>query len=177
MKNLLSCFISVTVLGLFSCKEMPKQGEIWLTDPSKDILFQKQENLLFEPTEELVADIFVDEEIKFQEIEGFGFTLSQGSAMHLLGVDEDKRKELLQELFGEGENDIGISYLRLSIAASDLNETVFSYHDLEEGESDPELEKFDLGPDRDDVIPILKEILAINPKITLMGSPWSPRLG
>lgn len=174
MKNLLSCFISVTVLGLFSCKEMPKQGEIWLTDPSKDILFQKQENLLFEPTEELVADIFVDEEIKFQEIEGFGFTLSQGSAMHLLGVDEDKRKELLQELFGEGENDIGISYLRLSIAASDLNETVFSYHDLEEGESDPELEKFDLGPDRDDVIPILKEILAINPKITLMGSPWSP---
>lgn len=174
MKNLLTCCLSIASIALFSCEKPSKEGEIWLTDPSKNILFQQQANLLFEPTGELAADIFIDEEIQFQEIEGFGFTLSQGSAIHLLGMDEEKRKDLLQELFGKDESDIGISYLRLSIAASDLNETVFSYHDLEEGETDPDLEKFDLGPDRDDVIPVLKEILKINPNITLMGSPWSP---
>ena len=30
-----------------------------------------------------------------------------------------------------------------------------------------------LGPDRADVIPVLKQILAINPAIKILGSPWS----
>ncbi|MNS50959.1 Glucuronoxylanase XynC precursor [compost metagenome] len=36
------------------------------------------------------------------------------------------------------------------------------------------MKKFDLGQDKKDVIPVLKEILAINPKIKILGSPWSP---
>ena len=36
------------------------------------------------------------------------------------------------------------------------------------------LAKFSLAPDRTELIPILKEILAINPKIQILGSPWSP---
>ena len=71
-------------------------------------------------------------------------------------------------------NNIGVSYLRLSIGASDLNEHTFSYDDLPPGETDTAMKKFDLGPDRLDVIPVLKEILAINPAIKILGSPWSP---
>jgi glucosylceramidase len=67
-----------------------------------------------------------------------------------------------------------VSYIRLTIGASDLNSFVFSYNDLPEGETDFPLSKFDLGQDKKDVIPIMKEILAINPKILLMASPWSP---
>ncbi|CAF3044339.1 unnamed protein product [Rotaria sp. Silwood2] len=67
-----------------------------------------------------------------------------------------------------------VSYLRLSIGASDLDEVVFSYNDLPSGEIDLNMTRFDLGHDRLHVIPILKEILAINPNIKLMGSPWSP---
>jgi glucosylceramidase len=33
-------------------------------------------------------------------------------------------------------NNIGVSYLRLSVAASDLNEYPFSYHDVEEADKD-----------------------------------------
>ena len=33
--------------------------------------------------------------------------------------------------------------------------------------------KFSLDADRADVIPVLKEILAVNPKILILGSPWS----
>ncbi|WP_296705625.1 glycoside hydrolase family 30 beta sandwich domain-containing protein, partial [Algoriphagus sp.] len=94
---------------------------------------------------------------------------------HLLGMAESARKALLEELFGQGINQIGISYLRLSVAASDLNEFPFSYDDLEDSlATDLELKNFDLGPDRKDVIPILKEILSVNPEIKLMASPWSP---
>lgn len=159
---------------LCSCSQAGFESRIWLTDPGNEILFQEQEKIHFSNAAFSGPIIEIDPEIQNQEMDGFGFTLTQGSAKHLLGMNDESRKQLLLELFGDGENSIRINYLRLSIAASDLNETVFSYHDLEEGEEDPELDKFDLGPDRKDVIPVLKEIMAINPDIKLMGSPWSP---
>ena len=83
------------------------------------------------------------------------------------------RKALLQELFSENGKSIGVSYLRISIGASDLNDFVFSYDDLPDGETDFELKNFSLGQDLKDVIPVLKEILAISPDIKILGSPWS----
>jgi glucosylceramidase len=89
-------------------------------------------------------------------------------------MDPVKRTEMLKELFATDGKNIGISYLRVTIGASDLNPYVFSYDDLPAGETDPNMAKFDLGPDKKDVIPVLKEILAINPKIKILGSSWSP---
>jgi len=51
---------------------------------------------------------------------------------------------------------------------------VFSYDDMPAGQTDTALTKFDLGPDHADVIPVMKEILKINPAIKILGSPWSP---
>src|SRR6185369_16951283 len=50
---------------------------------------------------------------------------------------------------------------------------VFSYDDLPNGETDFELKKFNLSQDLKDVVPVMKEILAINPAIKILGSPWS----
>ncbi|MDG1276774.1 MAG: glycoside hydrolase family 30 beta sandwich domain-containing protein [Algoriphagus sp.] len=165
-------------LMAISCSQPAKEVEFWMTDPSQDIKFQLQDSLAFQVEKSLEIEpptILINPENSYQEIDGFGFTLSQGSALHLLGMSESARKTLLEELFGRDGNNIGISYLRLAVAASDLNEYPFSYDDLEDSLAiDLELEKFDLGPDRNDVIPILKEILAINPEIKLMASPWSP---
>lgn len=117
--------------------------------------------------------IKVDGSQAFQTIDGFGFALTGGSAQHIIRMTAPERKKLLQELFGKGEKDIAISYLRLSIGASDLNDRVFSYNDLKPGETDVKLLKFDLDQDKLNVIPVLKEILAINPAINIMASPWS----
>jgi glucosylceramidase len=62
----------------------------------------------------------------------------------------------------------------LTIGASDLNSFVFSYDDLKEGETDLKLEKFDLGQDKKDVIPVMQEILKVSPGIKILASPWSP---
>ena len=75
----------------------------------------------------------------------------------------------MQELFGTNANSISISYLRISIGASDLNQTVFTFND---GAVDPTLANFSLAPDAA-VIALLKEILFINPNIKIMGSPWT----
>jgi len=161
-----------------SCNQPAKDVEFWLTDPSQGIKFQIQDSLTFQTegnTQAAGLTIQINPETSYQEIDGFGFTLSQGSAIHLLGMSDSARKTLLEELFGKKGSQISTSYLRLAVAASDLNERAFSYNDLEDSLAvDLALEKFDLGPDRKDVIPILKEILAVNPKIKLMASPWSP---
>ncbi len=88
-------------------------------------------------------------------------------------MSPDSRKALLQELFSDDGKNIGVSYLRISIGASDLNDFVFSYDDLPDGETDFELKKFSLAQDLKDVVPVLKQILAINPDIKILGSPWS----
>ncbi len=180
MKKLL--FATLLLICMACSKKSDLPVELWLTDPAAGVLFQKQPSPILSGEENL-PEILIDRETNYQTMDGFGFTLSQGSAVHLLQMSEAARKNLLNELFGKGEGQIGISYLRLSVAASDLNETPFSYNDLPDtlatGQidttaKDPELLNFDLGPDRNDVIPILKEILAINPDIKLMASPWSP---
>lgn len=171
-------FFLICAFATISCSQPAKEVEFWLTDPSQDVKFQLQDSLSFlvgEPAQPIPTSILINLETSYQTMDGFGFTLSQGSAVHLLGMSDSARKTLLQELFGSGLDQIGISYLRLAVAASDLNETPFSYNDLQDSMAvDLELINFDLGPDRKDIIPILKEILAINPDIKLMASPWSP---
>ncbi|POY35941.1 glucosylceramidase [Solitalea longa] len=149
--------------------------ESWITDPAKSVLFQKQpQSLQFSTRSNTGLIIDVNPKETYQSIDGFGYTLTGGSADHLMGMSQAARTALLNELFGTDGNQIGTSYLRLSVAASDLNDHVFSYDDLPEGETDVEMKKFDLGPDKKNLIPVIKEILAINPKIKFLASPWSP---
>lgn len=82
---------------------------------------------------------------------------------------------LLNELFGS--NGIGVSYIRISIGASDLSPAVFSYNDMPTGQTDPTLANFSLANDTVDLIPVLKQVLQINPNIKIMGSPGVHRYG
>ncbi|CAF3556426.1 unnamed protein product [Rotaria sp. Silwood1] len=152
-----------------------QQIEFWLTDPDAKILFQQQP-FISPNSDNQINNIIINinENETYQTMDGFGYTLTGGSAMHLHNLDNTTRAQILQELFNTDKNNIGVSYLRLSIGASDLDEVVFSYNDLPPGEVDLNMTHFDLGHDRLHVIPILKEILAINPNIKLLGSPWSP---
>jgi glucosylceramidase len=166
---------SLLLLAFLSCEKKAKRQAVehWLTDPAAHVLFEKQ-NAEGEFNDSELT-ITIDAETSFQFIDGFGFTLSQGSAKHLLEMSAPARTSLLEELFGNAENNIRISYLRLAVAASDLNEFPFSYNDLEDSlVSDPALENFSLSYDTLDVIPVLKQIFKINPDIKLMASPWSP---
>lgn len=147
----------------------------WLTKSDKSVLLAKQNSSLrFNTIKNSFPTILVDDQIKAQTIEGFGYALTGGSAEVISRLNKTVKSQLLQELFGNQENGIGISYLRVSIGASDLDATVFSYDDLSAGETDPALTKFSIQPDKRFLIPVLKEILLINPKIKILASPWSP---
>jgi glucosylceramidase len=151
------------------------QVESWVTNPDRSALFQKQSDIVTftDKSKGWGAPITIDERQQFQSIDGFGFALTGGSAEHMMKMSDAGRTKLLNELFGTNDNNVGFSYIRLSIGASDLNSFVFSYSDLKENETDYELKKFSLSQDLNDVVPVMKEILAINPDIKILGSPWS----
>jgi glucosylceramidase len=151
--------------------------DFWLTKSDQSVLLKKQTGTLgFNTTSNGYTNIEVNETQKYQTIDGFGYTLTGGSAEVINQLSASKKSALLQELFGSGANGIGISYLRISIGASDLNSSPFTYDDIPTGDTDLTLAKFSLDKDKNGVIALLKEILVINPKIKILGTPWSAPL-
>ena len=149
--------------------------ELWLTRANQTVLLQKQNKVTsFGAAPNSFPTVEVDDTKTFQDIDGFGYTLTGGSAMLINQMDATAKNNLLHELFGNGDNAIAISYLRLSMGASDLDAAVFSYNDLPAGQTDMEQTNFNIAPDKTHLIPILKMILAINPSIKIIATPWSP---
>src|ERR1700728_1327934 len=176
--------MKLTFLACLSCvllfsspplnAQQEREARMWLTTPDRTALVAPQAAALhLSPEAGQSPALTVDDEQHFQSIDGFGFALTGGSAQLLTRMGAAQRAALLKELFTTDETGIGVSYLRVSIGSSDMNERVYSYDDLPAGETDVNMAKFDLGPDRADVIPVLKEILAIEPGIKILGSPWS----
>lgn len=147
---------------------------LWLTKGDGSVRFREQQvSLLFSDQANGNPTISVDSTQTYQTIDGFGYCLTGGSAYLIYRLPAAERSALLRELFSTDSSAIGVSYLRISIGASDLSQRVFSYDDLGAGQTDVPLAHFDLGPDTFDLIPLLQEILAINPDIRILGSPWS----
>jgi glucosylceramidase len=186
-KELRFLFIILPVI-LLGCNRAGENGsdpddltgrkvEAWVTSPRQNILFTRlEEDPVFRTTINQDPTIVVDTTITYQTMDGFGNCLTGGSAILLNNMPQADRSMLLHELFGTDGNAIGISCLRVSIGASDLSDRVFSYDDIPEGETDPEMSQFSLAPEKEDLLPVLKEILAINPGIWILGSPWSAPL-
>ena len=166
----------VVLLSLSACKSnsVNKRNEVqvWLTKGDESVKLQQQPSINFTNNPRSTQNIEVDDTQKFQYIDGFGYTLTGGSVEVINRLSEPKRKALLNELFGNNANSISVNYLRLSVGASDLDSEVFSYDDLPEGQTDLLLEHFNLARDKD-LIAMLKEILAINPRIKIISAPWS----
>ncbi len=175
----------VLILTSFKCsKDDPDQPvtptvksdvAFYMTSADQSALLQRQNlNLVFSTKTNSYPVLKVDSAQRFQEVDGFGYSLTGGSAIVLNQLSAAERGKILHELFSDDSIGMGVSYLRISIGASDLDPAPFSYDDLPAGETDINLEKFSLEPDRKNLIPVLKEILAIRPDIKIMGSPWSP---
>ena len=160
---------ALLVLILTSCGKSGTIG-FWLTNRDKSALLAKQAPLNFGSGQANDSVISVDSTRRYQTIDGFGFALTGGSAWLINHLSPSYRSTLLNGLFGSDSSGIGVSYLRVSIGASDLSTSVYSYDD----QVDPDLAHFNLMAGDTDVVPVLKQILAIHPKIMILGSPWSP---
>jgi glucosylceramidase len=113
------------------------------------------------------STILLDDAKVGQEIDGFGFAITYSSCYNLLHMNAADRADFLKRTYSETEG-YGVSYARISIGCNDFSSTEYTLCD-EKG-----LENFRLYKDETDyVIPILKEILDINPKLKIVAAPWT----
>jgi len=158
---------------------VPVTSEVafWLTTGDQSSRLQKQ-NIALNFSTSMNADqvIDVNESQVYQTIDGFGYTLTGGSATLINSLGATEKDALLKELFSSEDNAIGVNYLRISIGASDLSSDTFTYNDLSAGTTDIPQDKFTIDREMTDLIPILKKIIAINPSIKILGSPWTAPL-
>ncbi|SHM91346.1 glucosylceramidase [Chitinophaga jiangningensis] len=172
-RNIVIYTLALLLAGTTAYGQAGKKGkmEAWISNPDRSALLQKQKNSLsFTNTDNGTPVIDVDAAKQFQSIDGFGFTLTGGSATHINQMPAAAQDALLKELFLTAGNGIGISYIRLSIAASDLSAEVFTYDDVA---GDTALAHFSIDKEKVDLIPVLKKILKLNPRIKILGSPWT----
>ncbi len=178
-KNIFSGSILICFLIALNCSRKTKstnssEVSFYMTKGDQSVLLSKQNVVLaFGSSANQLSTITVDTTQTFQTIDGFGYTLTGGSADLINTLPAQAKQNLLEELFSSS-NGIGVSYLRISIGASDLSANVFSYDDLPNGQTDPTLQQFSLSQDTINLIPLLKQILVINPSMKILGSPWSP---
>jgi glucosylceramidase len=119
----------------FAQAQSPVTVNSWLTDPSALVFFGKEtQKKVFQktPTSGNIV-IRIEEKKRYQSIDGFGYALTGGSAMLMMKMSQAARTALIKEIFATDGENIGTSYLRISIGASDLDELVFSYDDVPKG--------------------------------------------
>jgi O-Glycosyl hydrolase len=105
---------------------------------------------------------------KYQTMDGFGTAVTGSASYNLMQMAADDRTKFLKETFSQTEG-YGHSYIRIAIGCSDFSLSEYSLCD------EPGIENFALQSEElEYVIPILKEILVINPEIKIIGSPWTP---
>ncbi len=114
---------------------------------------------------EIAVDL--DPNRQFQTLDGFGAAITGSTAFNLFKMTPEDRRALLVETF-DPKVGLGFGFVRVSIGCSDFSLSEFSLCEK------PGIENFALSPeDREYVIPALKEILAINPNLKIMASPWT----
>jgi glucosylceramidase len=146
--------------------------QLWTTTADQRLVLTP--SLLEFIAAEGVADIEIDTATRYQQIVGFGAAITDASAWLIQNkLDANQREALLRELFGRDGDGIGFDFARLSIGASDFSRHHYSLDDPPDGKPDPELKHFDIAPNREDVIPVTRQVLAINPQLKIMASPWS----
>lgn len=100
---------------------------------------------------------------------GFGVAITPSSCYCLSLMEPDERKQLLKRIYSK--NGVGLSVARLCVGSSDYSPEIYSYDDVPD---DISLAHFSIKRDEQYIIPIIKEILEINPDIYFLASPWSP---
>lgn len=101
--------------------------------------------------------------------QGFGVAITPSSCFQLSLMAEEERTAFLKNIYTK--DGLGLSVGRLCIGSSDYSAELYSYDDVP---FDTQLRHFSIDRDRAYVIPMIKEILKINPDMLLFASPWSP---
>ena len=146
---------------------------VYQTTPDLTLALHKEHRPSFAAGSIADVNIAVDDEKKFQTMDGFGAAMTDSSAWLLEEqLTAAQRRAVMRKLF-DPRHGIGVSFVRVPLGASDLSRNHYSYDDMPAGQSDPGLQHFSIDHDREYILPALRQALKIDPAISIMVTPWS----
>ena len=118
--------------------------------------------------------IHVEPATRGQSVLGLGGSFDHATCENLVKLPEDRQREVIASLFAP-DRGIGMNLMRVCIGTSDFTGVpYYTYDDVPEGQTDPELTRFSIDKDRTHVLPMIKLARDANPDLLLFASPWSP---
>ncbi|MCL5127344.1 glycoside hydrolase family 30 beta sandwich domain-containing protein [Algibacter sp. L4_22] len=167
MKKINTLIVFTIMILLSSCAKEDKsmKFEVYETSASGNKLTRINE---FQTSDDKVI-ITLKPEQKLQTISGFGGAFTESSAYLLNKLSKKNRDTILKAYFSkEGAN---YSLTRTHMNSCDFSLTNYSYSPVE---GDKNLEHFNIEEDRDDLIPMIKDALAISEDgFDIFASPWT----
>ena len=168
MRHLLFLISFIFALNAFSGKSV----EVMTTCANGQLLLSKQSLKSGFAQGTANSIISLNAEQKYQTMDGFGFALTYSACYNLMKMKAKDRHNLLVKTFSKTKG-FGANYVRMSIACSDFSRECYTYCD-KKGPEDNLLANFALHDDElTYVIPVMKDVLAINPDIKIMAAPWT----
>ena len=168
MRHLLFLISFIIAQNAFSGKSV----EVMTTCANGQLLLSKQSLKSGSATGTANSIITLNAEQKYQTMDGFGFALTYSACYNLMKMKAKDRHNLLVKTFSKTKG-FGANYVRMSIACSDFSSECYNYCD-KKGPDNNLLANFALHNDElTYVIPVMKEVLAINPDIKIMAAPWT----
>jgi glucosylceramidase len=168
MKRLTPYYLILLIAGILSSCTSEKNNlevEVFETSASGNQLKQLTE---FETNAE-ASSIQIRPEKTFQTITGFGGSFTEASAYLLNELGDANRQKIINAYFGE--DGAKYSLTRTHINSCDFSLSNYSYAPVE---GDMELDSFSIDEDRDDIIPMIKEAMAVSKDgFKIISSPWT----
>ncbi|WP_411766681.1 glycoside hydrolase family 30 protein [Winogradskyella sp. A3E31] len=161
-------FVTLCILVFMaSCSETKKELNVKVYETSAS---GNQLTLIddFEVSND-TSNITLNADKEFQTITGFGGSFTESSAYLLNKLSKKNRDTILQAYFSE--NGANYTLTRTHIASCDFSLNNYTYAPVED---DLKLESFNIDEDRDDLIPMIKDAMAISKEgFEIIASPWT----
>lgn len=121
------------------------------------------------PKGEVVSEIRLLPDQRFQSITGFGGSFTEASASLLNKLGKENRTKVIEAYFGESGAQYSLT--RTHMNSCDFSLSNYSYAPVE---GDLNLEHFSIKEDEDDIIPFIKEAMATSKDgFKILASPWT----
>jgi glucosylceramidase len=150
------------------------EAHVWVTTPDGTDKLTPLAPATFGPATPSAPTIVVDPTLTYQVMQGFGGAITDSSATVLYRLSPAARAATMRSLFDPVTGD-GLDFLRQPIGASDFVATAdYTYDDLPAGQTDYSQSQFSIKHDQAQILPLLRQAKALNPRLQIIASPWSP---
>ncbi|MDA3866685.1 MAG: hypothetical protein PF489_08050 [Salinivirgaceae bacterium] len=153
--------------------------KIWVStaDQSKNLTEDAEISFRLATNTDSAYTIKINPNITYQKWIGCGACTNDASSWLMYKkLKKEAKDDLMAKLFNKSAG-IGMDWVRHQMGSGDaavINGGWWTYDDMPKGQADLNLDNFSIEMEKDYILPTLKEALKINPKLKIIGCPWTP---